>query len=153
VNLAYARRNAERALVNDLVFVIECAAMVIVTWAVAAGTASWQPPVPVPAQVWVLAVLCALVLTGSTLHVKSQLRERRDPRYARASRAVALTSVAAAVGLALWWGVPMGWWLLLPFVLLAVRAWLPPPTRPARLGLLELVPFVAAVLAAALASP
>jgi hypothetical protein len=152
VNLVHARRNAERALLNDLVFVVECAAMVPLTWAVASGTPSWTPPAPVPEQVWVLAVLCALVLCGSTLHVKAHLRERRDPRYRRASRAVALGSLVAAVGLALRWGLPSGWWLLLPFVLLAVRAWLPPPARPARLGLLELVPFVAAVLAAVLAS-
>jgi hypothetical protein len=152
VNLAHARRNDERALLNDLVFVVECAAMVPVTWAVATGTRSWWPPSPVPEHVWVLAVLCALVLCGSTLHVKAQLRERRDPRYQHASRAVALLSLVVAVGLARWWGLPAGWWLLLPFALLALRAWLPPPARPARLGLLELVPFVAAVLAALLAS-
>jgi hypothetical protein len=152
VNVAYARRNDERALLNDLVFIVECAAMVPVTWAVAAGTASWRPPAPVPEQVWVLAVLCMLVLTGSTLHVKAHLRERRDPRFGRASRAVALASLVAAVGLAVWWGVPSGWWLLLPFVLLAVRAWLRAPAQPSGLGLLELVPFVAALLAAVLAS-
>jgi hypothetical protein len=151
VNLAYARRNDERALANDLVFVAECAAMVPVTWAVATGDRSWLPPSPVPMQVWVLTVMCLLVLVGSTLHVKSLLRERRDPRYARASRAVALLSVPAAAGLAAWWGLPSGWWLLLPFVLLAVRAVVPPPTRPGRIGMLELGCFVAAALAAALA--
>jgi hypothetical protein len=151
VNVAYARRNDERALANDLVFVLECTAMVPITWAVAVGDRTWVPPSPVPTQVWVLTVLCLLVLVGSTLHVKSLLRERRDPRYARASRAVALLSVPAAGGLAVWWGLPSGLWLLLPFVLLAARALVPPPTRPGRIGMLELGCFVAAALAAVLA--
>ena len=44
VNLAYARRNDERALVNDAVFVAECAAMVAVTWGVGAAGRTWAPP-------------------------------------------------------------------------------------------------------------
>jgi hypothetical protein len=157
VNVAYARRNDERALVNDVVFVVECSLMVVVTWAVGAGKRSWAPPPPasVPTEVWVLTVLCALVLIGSTLHVKSLLRERRDPRYARASRVVALGSVVAAVGLAAWWGLPSGAWLVLPFVLMAGRALASSrlaSARPGRIGMVELACFVVAVLAAVLAA-
>ncbi|MDA8436005.1 MAG: YwiC-like family protein, partial [Actinomycetales bacterium] len=97
VNLHYARRNDERALTNDAVFVAECAAMVAVTWAVGAGARSWAPPGldAVPAHVWVLVIVCALVLLGSTLHVKSLIRERRDPRFARAARVLAVACVPA----------------------------------------------------------
>ena len=157
VNLAHARRNDERALLNDAVFVLECALMVVVTWAVGAGGRSWTPPPldAVPTQVWVLAVTCALVLAGSTLHVKSLVRERRDPRFARASRVLALAGLPMAAGLATWWGIPSGLWLLLPFVLMAGRSMAAgrlASARPARIGLVELGCFVAAVLAAVLAS-
>lgn len=156
VNLVYARRNDERSLVNDGVLIVECAAMVPITWAVATGDQSWASPSPgsVPAEIWVLTMVCALVLVGSTLHVKSLIRERRDPRYAMASRVVALASIAAAAGLAVWWGVPEGWWLVVPFGLLAVRAFVVGrrPLRPGVIGIIELAGFVVAVLAAVLAA-
>lgn len=130
--------------------------MVPITWAVATGTQSWAPPPlsSVPSEIWVLTVVCALVLVGSTLHVKSLIRERRDPRYAVASRVVAVGSVAAAAGLAAWWGLPQGWWLVVPFVLLAVRAFVVGrrPLRPGVIGMIELAGFVVAVLAAVLAA-
>jgi hypothetical protein len=156
VNVRYAQRNDERALVNDLVFIVECSAMVAVTWGVAVGGQSWAVPAvaSAPAQVWVLVVVCALVLTGSTLHVKSLIRERRDPRYARASRTAALVSVGLSVGLAAWWGLPSGWWLVPPFAALAVRAFLVGrrPLRPGVIGMVELVGFVLVALGAAAAA-
>ena len=146
VNLGYARRNDERSLVNDAVLVVECAAVVALCWAVGAGTQGWTPPAlsEAPARLPVLVLVCALVLVGSTLHVKSLVRERRDPRYALASRVVAAVSVVAAAGLALWWGAPGGLWLLVPFVVLAARSLLlgRRPVRPARVGLVELGCFV-----------
>lgn len=101
VNMRYARRNNERALANDLVFIADCATIVAVTWAVGAGARSWAPPGldAVPARVWVLTAVCALVLLGSTLHVKSLIRERRDPRFARASRILALACVPVSIAL------------------------------------------------------
>jgi hypothetical protein len=156
VNLAYARRNDERALVNDVVFVAECTAMVAVTWGVGAGGQTWTPPAltSVPAPVWILVVVCALVLLGSTLHVKSLIRERRDPRFARASRVLALACVPVALVLAAWWGWPRGAWLVLPFVVLAVRAFVVGrrPARPGVIGMVELVAFVVVAVSAALAS-
>ena len=155
VNIAYARRNDERALVNDLVFAGECAAMVWVTWATAAGGAGGRPPPleAAPGPVWVLTAVCALVLVGSTLHVKSLIRERRDPRYALASRIVATASVPAAAALATAWGLPGGWWLVVPFVALAFRAFAVGrrPLRPGVIGLVELGCFVLVWLGAVLA--
>jgi hypothetical protein len=156
VNLRYARRNDERALGNDLLLIAECAAMVAVTWAVGAGGRTWAPPGPaaVPSRVWVLVIVCALVLVGSTLHVKSLIRERRDPRFARASRAVAIASVPASVGLAAWWGLPSGWWPVVPFAAFAVRAFLVGrrPLRPGAVGMLELGGFLLVAAAVLLAS-
>ncbi len=156
VNMRYARRNRERDIVNDLVFVVQCSGMVPVAWLVGADPATASPAVlvsAVPAQVWVLTGLCALVLVGSTLHVKSLLRERRDPRYAVASRMLAVASVLAGLGLAIAWGLPGGWWLLVPLVALAGRAFVRDwsRARPGQIGIVELVLFLLAVAAAALA--
>jgi len=154
VNLRYAKLNDERALANDLVFVGECAAMVAVTWAVAVGGRSWTPPPLDDGHVVVLIAVCALVLTGSTLHVKSLIRERRDPRFALASRVWAAGGVPVAVVLAAAWGLPAGWWLVVPFVALLVRA-LVLPSRgliPMAVGLWELGLFILTALCAMLAS-
>ena len=137
VNIAFARRRDERALVNDAVFVVECAAMVPVTWAVAAGGTTLAPPplASVPAHVWVLTVAVALLLSGSTLHVKSLIRERADPRFARASRVVRVGLPArGSLGLAAWWGLPSGLLLVVPFAWFALRSMLlaDPSSRPAR---------------------
>ena len=90
---------------------------------------------------------------GSTLHVKSLIRERRNRRYAHASRAFAVASLPAAVALGSWWGWPSGAWIIVPFVALAARALLVPrrALRPGAIGLIELACFMIVVLAAALA--
>ena len=154
VNVGYARRNDERALANDLVFVGECAAMVAVTWAVAVGGRGWTPPPVDDGRVVALVAVCALVLTGSTLHVKSLIRERRDPRFARASLAWAAGCVPVAVVLAVGWGLPAGWWLVVPFVALLVRSLLLPARGlpPKAVGLWELGLFIVTALCAMLAS-
>lgn len=154
VNLLFARRRDERALVNDLVFIAQCTAMVPVTWMVATGAQDWLPPdlATAPARLWLLTIAVALLLVGSTLHVKSLIRERSDARYARASRATALVSVGVAAVLAVRWGLPSGLLLLAPFGWFAGRAFLVGPgLRPARIGMIELVGFVLLVAAAAVA--
>lgn len=55
VNLAFARRNHERDLVNDAVLILEVVALVPLTWLLAEQTTA------VPPQVWLLTVLCALI--------------------------------------------------------------------------------------------
>lgn len=156
VNLRYAAHNDERALANDAVLVAECSAMVWLVWALGASQGSWSPPpaTDVPVRAWVLVVVCALVLLGSTLHVKSLIRERRDPRYAAASRAVAVASVLVVAGLAGWWGLPAGAWLVAAFVALAARSFVVGrrPLRPGAIGMVELAGFVLVALAAVLAS-
>ncbi len=117
---------------------------------------SWTPPSlgSVPDDVWALVAVCALVLLGSTLHVKSLIRERRDRRYARASLVVASASVPAAVALAVWWGWPSGVWLIVPFIVLVLRAFAVPrrSMRPGAIGMVELACFVLVAASAALAA-
>ncbi|MHB1166579.1 MAG: YwiC-like family protein [Candidatus Nanopelagicales bacterium] len=156
VNMRYARRGDERALANDAVFVAECAGMVAVTWTVGDGERSWTPPGldAVPVRVWILVGICALVLFGSTLHVKSLIRERGDRRFAHASRAVAVASVPVPVVLSARWGWPSGAWLVAPFVALAARSVAVPrrAQRPGAIGIFELGCFILVTAADALAS-
>lgn len=147
VNLAFARRNQERDLVNDAVLIAEVVALVPLAWLLA------EPQAAVPHRVWLLTGVCTLVLIGSTLHVKSLLRERRNASYARAARVFAVASLGAALGIGWSWGLPAGLALVVPFVLLAARAlkrnwsgW-----RPGRIGMVELAGFVAVAVGAAVA--
>jgi len=152
VNLWFARQRRERALANDLVLVAECTAMVPVVAGVAA-TGGWSPPVDAmtATDVLVLALACALALVGSTLHVKSLIRERRNPRFALASRWYAVASVVvAAVAVVV---TEVRWPLVVPFVALAARAYVvrDPRMRPSRIGLVELACLVVLAVCALLA--
>jgi hypothetical protein len=153
VNVWFARRHDERALLNDAVFIAQCTAMVVVTWAVSVGDGGLPPPglAEAPPRLWVLTVAVALLLSGSTLHVKSLIRERRNASFGRLSRACAVGSLVASAGLAAWWGLPSGALLVLPFAWFAGRAYAlrERSPRPARIGMIELVGFVALVVAAA----
>jgi len=146
VNILYARRRDDRALLNDTVFIAQCAAMVVITWAVAVGQTSWAPPPlsSAPSHLWVLTVAVALMLVGSTLHVKSLIRERANPGFGRRSRGFALASAVGSLALAWWWGLPQGVFLVVPFAFLAVRSVLMTgrPPKPSRIGMIELVAFL-----------
>lgn len=139
VNLCFARQRRERALANDLVLVAECTAMVpTVAGVVAAG--GWGIPFAAMTEpaVLVLALACAVALIGSTLHVKSLIRERTNPRYALASKwyaVVGVVLVTAAVA-----ATDVGPALVVPFLALGVRAFVvrDPRLRPAKIGLVEL---------------
>ncbi len=140
VNLQEARRRRERSIGNDLVLVVECVLLVPVVAGVVDGASGLRPPVEAmtTSEVLLAALATALTLVGSTLHVKSLIRERNNPAYTTASRIVA---VAAPVVVAAACAAAGGSWLLVaPFVLLAVRAiwWHDPGWRPARIGLVEL---------------
>lgn len=143
VNLWFARRRRERSLANDLVLVAECTAMVPVVAGVAAAD-GWAVPIGVMTEtvVLVLALACAVTLVGSTLHVKSLIRERGNLRYAQVSRAYAVASVVVMMVAVL--VTEVGAVLVVPFVALAVRAFVvrDPRLRPAKIGLVELACLV-----------
>jgi hypothetical protein len=151
VNLRFARARAERSLANDLVLVVECTLLVPIVAGVVSGAVGWSLPWAAMTEpaVLVWAAACLLTLVGSTLHVKSLIRERRDPRFGRASKALAVVSVPLVVAVAVAGGV--AWWAVaLPFALLAGRAlWLDDPgSRPGRIGMIELAGFLAVVAGA-----
>ena len=150
VNWSFARRRADRAFANDMVFVGQSASAVALAWAVGVPGFGGVLPPPAgdaPSTVWVLTAACVLAFTGSVIHVKSLIRERSDPRWARASVVFHLAALTVAAGLA----AASTWWLLLPFVFLAGRAIAVPvvvarrtadgrgPLRPAVIGIVELV--------------
>ena len=151
VNLWFARARAERALLNDLVLVAECVVAVPLTVGIVAGEQSWRPPWSelVTAEVGVLALVCALTLVGSTLHVKSLIRERRRPVFGTVSRVFAVACVPVVVAVA--WAAGFGLLLVVPFAVLALRALLvrAPTLRPGRIGMIELGCFVVLVVTAA----
>jgi hypothetical protein len=136
VSLTYARARRERALGNDLVLIAQCALMVPVLVGVGSAGGTLPPWSAADETVGLLTAVCALALVGSTLHVKSLIRERRRPGFAQASRWFSLACLAAATGLALT-GTP---WPLVPAALAALRAHLlrDPSLRPGRIGMVEL---------------
>lgn len=146
VNIAFARRRDDRALLNDTVFITQCTAMVVVTWAVAVGQTSWSPPPAssAPSHLWVLTIAVGFMLVGSTLHVKSLIRERDNSQFGRRSRDFALASLLTSLALAWWWGLPQGVFLVVPFAFLAARSVLMTgrPPKPSRIGMIELVGFL-----------
>ena len=136
VNLQQARGRRERSMTNDLVLVAECVLFVPVVAGVvdAASTTT--------SDVLLAMLVTGLALVGSTLHVKSLIRERNNPAYTTASRVVAVASpvvvlVACVVA-------DTSGWLAAPFVLLAARAiwWHDPGWRPVRIGLVELAGII-----------
>lgn len=144
VNLDLARAGRERSMTNDLVLIAECALLVPVLAGVVSGADGFRLPTGTmtAGPVLLAAAICALTLVSSTLHVKSLIRERRNPAYARASRALAVASAPLVAGLAVAAGEP--WWLGLPFVALGVRSVFlhNPAWRPGRIGMIELAGFV-----------
>ena len=156
INVAFARMHDERSLANDLVFIIECTAIVPVMWAVGADSNGWQPPPPLsaPTTMWVSTIACALVLIGSTLHVKSLIRERTDPRYRSASHWWAVACVPVSIAFAIILGLPAGAAITLTFLYLALRAFLvgQKPLSPGRIGMIELAGFVLLAIAFAIAA-
>ena len=151
VNLGFARARRERALANDLVLIAECSLLVPIVVGTSYG-AGWSVPLDhmLTREVGLLAAVCALTLVGSTLHVKSLIRERRDPRYAVASRWFALAGFGLALVVAVLEPVAGVARFVPAFGLLVARAfWVPTRSwRPGRIGLVELGCFVIVAAAA-----
>jgi hypothetical protein len=129
VNAWYARRRQERALLNDLSSVVQSCLMVFVVSTVADG--------PLTDSAGAFGV-CLAYFAGTTLYVKTMIRERDNVTYRRWSvgyHALALAAVAAlalAGRLGLVWLAVFGWFL--------ARAWLLPGRglAPKQVGLIEI---------------
>ncbi len=154
VNLAFARAHNERSLLNDAVFILECVAIVPIMWAINAGTTALTPPpfVDAPTTLWTLTAFAALALVGSTMHVRSLIRERSNPRFRMSSQVFAGVSLIISVALA----YPYGLWALLgtavAFGFLLVRSLLlgRRPMKPGIIGVFELVGFILVAIAGGL---
>jgi hypothetical protein len=125
VNLFYARRNQERALLNDLAAVVQFSLMVFVAFD-AGGGEDWRLATE-------LFVFSLLYFTGTVLFVKTMIREKKNQRYYWLSvgyHAVLPIAVGLAVDPGL---VPV-------LVLLLIRAvWTPRTGIPVkRMGMLEI---------------
>ncbi|MFF0739301.1 YwiC-like family protein [Streptomyces sp. NPDC004111] len=136
VNTLYAWRNNERALVNGLVAVVPACAVLLVALRLGGGTLTdgLEP-----------AAACLLCFSGTVLHVKTMIRERRNPRY--------LYGSVAYHGAALVGGVLLSPWYAALFALCLGRAVLLPgrEVRVRTVGLIELgcsVALLVTVLAA-----
>lgn len=153
VNLWFARRRQERALANDLVLVAECTAMVPVVAGVAAAGGGWSVPFAAMTEttVLVLTLACGVTLVGSTLHVKSLIRERNNARFALASGWYAALAVVVMTGVVM--ASQVGLVLVVPFLVQALRAsaFRDPRMRPARIGIIELVCLIVLAVCAAVA--
>lgn len=143
LNVVLARNKMERSFTNDAIFIIECVALIPVMWAIGSSSAGFTPAASnlgeAPASVWVTSALTFLVLIDSTLHVKSLIRERNDPRYQLASRIWSVISLVAAVALS----VMVGWPALVvavPFLYLIARSYViaGKELKPGVLGVVEL---------------
>mgnify|MGYP001176810293 CR=1 FL=1 len=125
VNAYYARRNRERAFVNDLIAVVQFSLMTFVAYT-AGGGDDWR----VPAELFALSVA---YFTGTIFYVKTMIREKHSIHYYRASVGYHLVLLAAG---AVWSPV-----LAVPFAVLLVRAvWSPRAKLTVKqTGILEIV--------------
>lgn len=130
VNAWYAARRRERALLNDVVSVLQsCLIALVVT------TIAGQPPgdgLPV-------FMVCLAYFIGTIFYVKTVIRERGNPTYQRWSVGyhAAVVLVVAAAAAAAWlspWAVVLFAWLLLRAILLPRRGWSPKHTGFVEIG-------------------
>lgn len=156
INVAFARRRDERAMTNNAIFIIECAAIIPAMWGIGAipSGLSLAEFAAAPASVWVSTAACAMALVGSTLHVKSLIRERNDVRFRVASQVWAVLCVAASLALAAAAGLPAGLLLVTPFAYLAIRSFAVVGRKltPGRIGVIELVGFLLLAIVAPFAT-
>lgn len=126
VNCWFARRNRERAFLNDLAAVIQFCFMVFVAYDIGGGND------------WLLATelfgLNVLYFTGTIFFVKTIIREKNNPRFYQLSIGyhVLLMVISAAL-------FPLA--VLIPFAVLLIRAVFTPRTNITvkRCGILEIV--------------
>lgn len=111
VNCYYAKRNQERAFMNDVAAIVQFSLMVFVAYDLGDGR-DWR----LAAELFGISVL---YYVGTVFYVKTLIREKHNPRYYRFSASYHLALLAAG---ALWF--PPG--LLVPLTVLAIRAvWSP----------------------------
>jgi hypothetical protein len=143
VSVWLTRTGHERGASNDLLLVAQASLAVPLFWGIATDTPDLGIGDAAALDAWTAALICLVFFAGSVIHVKSLIREADDRRWAIASRIYHV--------LALWMAL-ISPWLLLPFGAAAIRAFaVPPGSRPAVIGAVEIVVSVLIVVGGALA--
>ncbi|MEF2965780.1 YwiC-like family protein [Paenibacillus sp. M1] len=126
VNCYFARRNRERAFLNDLAAVIQFSLMTFVAYYVGNGLDWW-----LAAELFALNVL---YFTGTVFYVKTIIREKNNVRFYWVS--VAYHTVILGVAALLF---PK--WMWVPLLILLIRAFWSPRTHITvkRCGMLEIL--------------
>jgi hypothetical protein len=126
VNCYYAKRNQERAFINDVAAVVQFSLMVFVAYH-AGGGSDWR----LAAELFAISIL---YYVGTVFYVKTIIREKNNPKYYWFSVGYHLALLAAGV---LWFHP----WLALPLTVLALRAALSPRMKLTvkQSGMLEIV--------------
>ncbi len=136
ISLGYSSRRDDRSLVNDAVTILAACLFALVTYH--AGHSSLAATVDDPGWPSMLAVFVALLayFLGTSLYVKTLIRERRSRGYHLASvgyhatwtiawavaTILATSGVLPGLATALGGGSPTGWVITAFFVVLTVRA-------------------------------
>ena len=146
VNLAFAKAGNERSLTNDAVFIVECVAITPIMWGVGASAGGWVAPgiAGTPSALWVVTAFASFALVGSTMHVRSLIRQRNDLWLRRASQLFAGVSLAVAIAISPWISTATAVAAGLAFGFLLARSFLVGrrPMKPGVIGMFELVGFV-----------
>lgn len=143
VSVWLTRTGHERGASNDLLLVAQASLAVPLFWGIATDTPNLGVGDAAATDAWTAALICLVFFTGSVLHVKSLIREADDRRWAIGSRIFHVLALSMAL---------ISPWLLLPFGVAAVRAFVVPQgSRPAVIGAVEIVVSVLVVIGGALA--
>ena len=142
VSVLLTVRGYERGIANDLLLIVMAATAVPLVWALTVNDPS---PAAIPHEVWLTAFVLLVYFVGSVVHVKSLIREAKDPRWHVAN----VTFHVLALGLAL-----ISPWLLIAFVpALARSVVMKPGLTPKAIGIGEIVMSVLLIVACALGLP
>lgn len=124
VNVWYARRRDERALLNDATSVLLSCLMVFVVGTVAGAR---------PGALVEVFALCLMYFLGTVLYVKTMIRERGSRAYRRWSIGAHAAAVLIAAAISVW-AVVLFAWLLVRAAVLPGRG-----LNPKRVGLVEII--------------
>jgi len=113
LNVHYARHRSERSLANDLILVAEATLMAPLTYLVGIGgpqQADWRLAATA-------ALVSALYLVSTVLHVKTMIRERGNARFRTVSLLWHVIALLVAALVSPWLAVPFGFLLARALVL------------------------------------
>lgn len=134
----------ERGITNDLLLIGLASIEPVVMYQVAKDHVS---PLGIPHAIWIATLMSSIFFTGSVLHVKSLIREAKNPNWHKTSVLFHLMAVVALLLFA------KPWYLAFPLVVALLRTIaIKPGLRPGLLGAVEAAVAVVLVTATVLAT-